>query len=115
MATTFADRLNELMSEYHLSKYALCQRTGFKYSTVVQYCAGTRSPSNPRKEELAKLFNCDVDYLMGRSDVRRVQDLEVIVDDRVSSKDIEVLSALKQAEPNVRAAIMILLGLKVVR
>jgi hypothetical protein len=66
-------------------------------------------------EELAELFDCDVDYLMGRSDVRRVQDLEKVIDERISSKDIEILTALKKADPRVRSAIMILLGLKAAR
>lgn len=63
-------------------------------------------------EELAGLFDCDVDYLMGRSDVRRVLDLEFIIDERITGKDVEILTALKKADPKIRSAILILLGLK---
>lgn len=63
-------------------------------------------------EELAELFDCDVDYLMGRSDVRRVKDLEKTVYQNISRKDIEILHALKKADPKTRSAILILLGLK---
>lgn len=112
MPSSFSERINELMSEHQYSKHALAEKTGYHYSTIVQYCAGTRSPSGARMEELAELFDCDVDYLMGRSDVRRVQDLEKVIDERISSKDIEILTALKKADPKTRSAILILLGLK---
>ena len=115
MPTSFSERINELMSEQQYSKRTLADELGYHYSTIVQYCAGTRSPSGARMEELAELFDCDVDYLMGRSDVRRVQDLEKVIDERISSKDIEILTALKKADPKIRSAILILLGLKAVR
>ena len=115
MPSSFSERLNELMSEYNYSKKELAEKTGCHYSTIVQYCAGTRSPSSARMEELAELFDCGVDYLMGRSDVRRVLDLEKVIDERISSKDIEILTALKKADPKTRSAILILLGLKPVR
>ena len=89
--------------------------TGYHYSTIVQYCAGTRLPSGPRTEALAEIFDCDVDYLMGRSDVRRVKDLEKAIYQNISRKDIEILNALKKADPRVRSAILILLGLKVAK
>ena len=52
---------------------------------------------------------------MGRSDVRRVKDLEKAVYQNISRKDIEILNALKKADPRVRSAILILLGLKVAK
>ena len=112
MHSSFSERLDELMSEYNYSKKELAEVTGSHYSTIVQYCAGTRLPSGPRTEVLAEIFNCDVDYLMGRSNVRRVQDLEKAIDSRISSKDVEILNALKEADPKTRSAILILLGLK---
>ena len=115
MPGSFSERLNELMSEYNYSKRELADVTGYHYSTIVQYCAGTRLPSGPRTEALAEIFNCDVDYLMGRSDVRRVHDLEKVIDSRISIKDIEILNALKKADPRVKSAILILLGLKAAR
>ena len=115
MPSSFSERINELMSEYNYTKKELAEVTGYHYSTIVQYCAGTRLPSGPRTEALAEIFDCDVDYLMGRSDVRRVRDLEKAVYQNISRKDIELLNALKKADPNVRSAIMILLGLKAAR
>ena len=115
MPSSFSERINELMSEYNYTKKELAEMTGYHYSTIVQYCAGTRLPSGPRTEALAEIFDCDVDYLMGRSDVRRVRDLEKAVYQNISRKDIELLNALKKADPNVRSAIMILLGLKAAR
>jgi transcriptional regulator with XRE-family HTH domain len=115
MPTSFSERINELMSEHQYSKRTLADELGYHYSTIVQYCAGTRSPSGARMEELAEFFDCDVDYLMGRSDVRRVLDLEFVIDERITGKDIEILTALKKADPKIRSAIMILLGLKAAR
>ena len=115
MPSSFSERINELMSEYNYTKKELAEMTGYHYSTIVQYCAGTRLPSGPRTEALAEIFDCDVDYLMGRSDVRRVKDLEKAVYQNISRKDIEILNALKKADPRVRSAILILLGLKVAK
>ena len=112
MEIEFKDRLAELMQEYHFTKRRLAKAAGVSYSTIVQYCAGDRSPTTKRKEVLAEIFNCDIDYLMGRTNVKRVADLEKALDDRFTNKDVELLAAFRDADEPIKTVILILLGLK---
>lgn len=111
MSVELSTRLNELMKEKGYSKYDMVDKTGYSYSTIVQYCKGSRYPSSARKEELAKLFDCDVDYLSGRTDVRKVDDLKNVVDTRISDKETRILSAFRNADTKTQTIILMLLNL----
>ena len=42
-------------------------------ASISQYESGERTPSDDIKLRMAELFNCSLDYLMGKSDVRNPQ------------------------------------------
>ncbi len=65
----FATRLKELREENNLLQKELADKIGVKRGTVASWESG-RNPERNAIEKLANLFNCSVDYLLGRSDTR---------------------------------------------
>ena len=66
----FSDRLKELRSEYGLSLNDVAIKCGISKSAIHLYELSKRSPKRETLEELSCLFNVDIDYLIGRSDIR---------------------------------------------
>lgn len=58
---------------------------------------------------MADIFNVDIDYLMGKSDVRRSVDLQSVVDGKISSMDVELVQKIKDAPDYIKRAILVLL------
>lgn len=66
----FSIRLKELREEHGLSLRELAEKCGLSKSAVHLYELGTRNPKREALEEIACLFNVDMDYLLGKSDVK---------------------------------------------
>lgn len=43
-------------------------------SSISQYESGERTPSDDIKLKMCELFNCSMDYLIGRSDIKNPED-----------------------------------------
>lgn len=75
-------RLRKLRNLHGMSQPKLAaelsKRLGYKLSgdAVGSYERGERKISNDILEGLADIFNCSLDYLVGRSDVEEIQDDE---------------------------------------
>ncbi len=69
--STFSIRLRELRHERALSQGALGERLGLAKSTVNMYESASREPNFKMLSTIADFFSVDVDYLLGKSDVRR--------------------------------------------
>lgn len=65
------DILKKLRSEKNMSQAVLAQELGAGLSTVASWEVGKRYPSRENMEQLSDLFNVDIDYLYGRTDVRQ--------------------------------------------
>lgn len=105
------DRLHDLMRNKHCSLKELAKETGISYSAIVMYCRGERHPSRKNQEILADYFNCDIDYLMGRSDVKRSVDLQGVIDNSISSEEVGLLAAYRKAPIKDKTLINIILNL----
>ena len=66
----FSDRLKELREEYGLSLRELADKCGVSKSAIHLYELGTRHPKREALEEMSCLFNVDIDYLLGKTDVK---------------------------------------------
>lgn len=66
----FSMRLKLLMREKDFTQESLAMEIHCSRKTVNQYCNGKAIPDDVRKEQLAKLFEVDVNYLMGVSKYR---------------------------------------------
>lgn len=67
---TIADRLKELRSEAHMTQEEFAKRIRVSKGAVGNWETGTRCPSHEKLEEIADLFNVDMDYLIGRTNER---------------------------------------------
>ena len=67
----FSERLKELRMEMSWSQDTLADKLGVTRSTIGNYEQGIRQPGFEAQEDIADLFNVDLDFLMGRSDIKR--------------------------------------------
>ncbi len=65
----FSNRFKALRKEHDLSQQALADRLGISKSSVNMYERGEREPGIQALEAIADLFNVDMDYLLGKSDI----------------------------------------------
>jgi transcriptional regulator with XRE-family HTH domain len=76
------ERLRNMRTLHNMSQQALAnelsKRLGKKISAdaIGSYERGERRITNDILEGLADIFNCSIDYLVGRSDVEEIQDDE---------------------------------------
>lgn len=68
---TFEQVLRNLRLERKLTQAELSRKLGLSGSSVSMYERGERKPSYEVQEAIADFFNVDMDFLMGRTDVRR--------------------------------------------
>lgn len=65
------DILKKLRAEKNMSQAVLAEELGVGLSTVAMWEVGKRFPTREKYEALADIFNVDIDYLYGRTDVRQ--------------------------------------------
>lgn len=63
-------RLRSLRKDVDLTQKELCLRLSIKRDTYSQYEMGRRRPDYETLGKLADFYNCSVDYLLGRTDIR---------------------------------------------
>lgn len=63
--------LKELRSEKNMSQAELAEELSCGLSTVASWETGNRFPRKPYMEQLADIFNVDIDYLYGRTNLRQ--------------------------------------------
>ena len=67
-ASDFKDVLRMLRMERGWSQNDLAERIHSTKSTVSNWEQGTRVPKIEKLEEIADLFNVDIDFLLGKTD-----------------------------------------------
>jgi len=53
-----------------MSQLELAEKLGVSQQTVSKYEKGTREPDNATLVRLSEIFNCSIDYLLGRTDIK---------------------------------------------
>ena len=66
----FKERLKELRKEFGFTQKELGEKLGLSDNTITNYEKGIRHPSYSLLETLATMFECSVDYLLGRTNDR---------------------------------------------
>ena len=66
--SNFAERLAELMFDNKISKNFIIENFEINRTTLNRYLNGSRMPSLPLLIQFADLFNCSLDYLLGRTE-----------------------------------------------
>jgi len=70
----FAGRLKELRKEAGLTQVELSTKVGISKSSISMYEANSRKPELETLEAIADYFNVNMDYLLGKSDIRKHTD-----------------------------------------
>lgn len=76
-----------------LSQIQLAKKLNLSSSaSISQYEKGDRVPSDDIKLKMAEIFNCSLDYLLGKSDIRNPEEIKIDEDKLkigLSTKDYE--------------------------
>lgn len=67
----FRDRMKQLRKERGLSQEELAKRLKVSRSCVGNYEQGTREPSYKDLMDMCTIFNVDIDYMLGNTDIPR--------------------------------------------
>ena len=70
MENTLGKRIKSLREQKELSQLEFSKLLNISNSTLSQYEAGNRMPSDEIKKKIAQYFDVSLDYLMGVSDIR---------------------------------------------
>jgi len=68
-----AEIIKKLRSEKNLTQKQLAEEIGVSKSTVAMWETGDRKPSRELLEQVADYFNVDMDYLYGRTHIRKAR------------------------------------------
>lgn len=73
--STFGERLKELRKEYRLTQDDLAKILYLNKSSISKYENGKNGAENEILEKLADYFDVSIDYLLGRSDIKKSSEL----------------------------------------
>lgn len=98
-------RIKHLREDMGLTQPQLAKKLNISSSSVAMYETNKREPSDEIKLKMCKLFNCTMDYLTGRSDIRNIEDFQFAYHketEGLSDEDIkEALRIYKQIKKNI--------------
>lgn len=66
------NRIKKERENLHLTREELAKKIGVSYSAIAMYEQGNREPNNELLLKICEIFNCTLDYLMGKSDYKSV-------------------------------------------
>lgn len=69
--SNFSERIKSLRTERGITQEQLASMLKVSRSTIGMYESGKREPDFETSEAIADIFNVDMDYLTGRSDIER--------------------------------------------
>ena len=67
---SFAERFSELKTDHNFTFPYIAEQLNLTPRMIKSYASGTAKPSYNALIALADLFDCSLDYLCGRSDVK---------------------------------------------
>lgn len=68
------NRIKFLREELDMTQQELADKLDGAKSTVAMYEKGDRKPSMEILLKLSEIFNCSIDYILGKSDIRNPED-----------------------------------------
>ena len=78
------NRIKELRKEYGYTQESLANALGLNAkSSIANYENGSNAPSDEIKLKMCNLFNCSMDYLMGKTNIKNVDDFYKQIDDNI--------------------------------
>lgn len=72
------NRIKLLREEANMTQQELANKLNGAKSTVAMYEKGDRKPSMEILLKLSNIFNCSIDYILGKSDIRNLEELNKV-------------------------------------
>ena len=104
------NNIRQLRLEKKYTTEELANLCNIGRTSISQYENGKRTPSNATQEALADIFNVDIDYLMGRTPIRRKIDLEGFLANQISSEEVNLIKMYRQAPTDIQNAVKVILS-----
>lgn len=86
----FKERLRQLRNEQKLSQQELGKRLHLGTSAISMYERGEREPDFEKLEMIADFFNVNIDYLLGKSEIRKPEQAATGNQSKPDENDIRV-------------------------
>lgn len=77
----FCNILRNLRTESNLTQQELAEKLGVSFSSISMYERGQREPNFETLEAIAEFFNVDMNYLLGKSDIKKSYQTSVCKND----------------------------------
>lgn len=72
------NRIKSLREEFNYTQQDLAQKLDCSKSVIGLYESETRKPSMEVLIKLSEIFNCSIDYILGKSDIRNPEEIKNI-------------------------------------
>lgn len=72
------NRIKSLREDYGMTQQELADKIHGAKSTIAMYEKGDRKPSMEVLIKLSEIFNCTIDYLLGKSEIRNPEELKKV-------------------------------------
>lgn len=86
------NRIKQLREEFHLTQIQLAEKLNKTQQAISLYENGSNEPDLDGYIMLSKLFNCSIEYIAGKSDIRNPEEIKIDEDKLkigLSTKDYE--------------------------
>lgn len=71
------NRIKQLRDENDWTQLELSKKMNCAMSSIAMYEKGDRKPSLEILVKLSQIFNCSIDYLLGKSDIRNPEKINI--------------------------------------
>lgn len=75
------NRIKKLREEFGFTQQDLADKLEGAKSTIAMYENETRKPSMEILIKLSEIFNCSIDYILCKSDIRNPESIEIDIDE----------------------------------
>ena len=86
------NRIKQLREEFHLTQIQLAEKLNKTQQAISLYENGSNEPDLDGYIMLSKIFNCSIEYIAGKSDIRNPEEIKIDEDKLkigLSTKDYE--------------------------
>jgi len=100
MLNTVGNRIKTLRKEHNLNQKEFAKILNIQNTTLSQYENGINTPSDEMKIMIADYFDVSIDYLLGRSNTRKKDELKIALNsistDGLDEDDLEIVKSMIQ-------------------
>lgn len=72
------ERLRSLRNEYNFSQQKLAELLGITQQAIAKWENGKAEPDSTTLIKLSEIFNCSIDYLLGKTNIKNYDEFETI-------------------------------------